>query len=89
MLVYDDDDKIGGCTNANNILQSPSSFSLKQQGQPKEGEHCSIQVVPCSSIEASNFRCHQSKSRMTCSQEGENDEDITNSNMNMLMACEQ
>jgi hypothetical protein len=84
-----DHDKIGGCTNANNILQSPSSFSLKQQGQHKEGEHCSIQVASCSSIEASTFRCHQSKSRTTCSQEGENDEDITNSNMTMLMSCEQ
>ena len=32
--------QIGGCTNTNDVLESFSSFSLKKQGQPKEGEHC-------------------------------------------------
>jgi hypothetical protein len=86
-----DHDKIGGCTNANNVSQSPSRFSLKQQGHPKEGEHCwfslcSIQVALCPNIEASTFRCHRNKSRTTCSQEGENDEDITVSDMTTI-AC--
>jgi hypothetical protein len=86
-----DHDKIGGCTNANNVSQSPSRFFLKQQGHPKEGEHCwfslcSIQVVLCPNIEASTFGCHRSKSRTTCSQEGENDEDITVSDMTTI-AC--
>jgi hypothetical protein len=85
-----DHDKIGGCTNANNVSQSPSRFSLKQQGHPKEGEHCcfslcSIQVALCPNIEAHTFRC-QNKSRTTCSQEGENDEDITGSDMTTI-AC--
>jgi predicted DNA-binding protein (UPF0278 family) len=53
-----------------------------QQDQPKEVDHgllwpCSIAVAPCSNIKASIFECYWSKLRTTCSQEGENDEDIT------------
>jgi hypothetical protein len=75
-------DQIGGCTNTNNILQIFPSFSLKQQDQPEEGNHgwlwpCSIAVAHNSNIKANTFECHWSKSRMTCSQEGENDDDIT------------
>ena len=75
-------EQIGGCINTNNILQSFSSFSLMQQDQPEEREHCllcpcSIVVAPCSNNKASTFECRWSKSRTTCSQEGENDVDIT------------
>jgi len=86
--------QIGGSTNTNDVLPSFSSFSLKQQGQPKEGEHCwlwpcNIALVPCSNIEASTFECHWGKSWTTCSQERENDEDITSLDMTILMACKQ
>jgi len=86
--------QIGSSTNTNDVLPSFSSFSLKQQGQPKEGEHCwlwpcNIAVVPCSNIEASTFECHWGKSRTTCSQERENNEDITSLDMTILMACKQ
>jgi hypothetical protein len=60
-----------------------------QQDQPEEGEHCwlwpcSIAVTPCANIKASTFECHWSKSRTTCSQEGENDKDITCSDITTL-----
>ena len=82
-------ERIGGCTNTNNVLQSFSSFSDMQQGKAKEGEHCwlwpcSIVVAPCSNIKASTFEYHWSKSRTTCRQEGENDEDITCSDITTL-----
>ena len=60
-----------------------------QQGNPEEREHCwlwpcSIAISLCSNIKASTFECHWSKSRTTCSQEGENDEDITCSDTTTL-----
>jgi hypothetical protein len=60
-------DKIGGCINTNNILQSPSCFSLMQLGQPKEGENSwlalSSVLLPCySNIKTSTFGFLRSKS---------------------------
>jgi hypothetical protein len=40
----------------------------------------------CSNIKARTFRCHRSKSRTTSSQEGENDEGITDSDTTTI-AC--
>jgi len=86
-------DEILSCSNTNNLLQSFPSFSLMQQVQHKEGEHCSlwphIVVAPYSHIQPHTFKCHWSKSRTTCSQEGENDEDITSSDMTILMSHKQ
>jgi len=45
---------------------------------------CNIVIALCSNMKAHTIECHWSNSRTTCSQEGENDEDITFSDTTTL-----
>ena len=66
-------DQIEGCNIYNNIMWRFPSFGLKKQVKFQEGEHCWLLPTTCPPTKL--------KSRTVCCQEGEDDEDMTPSDM--------
>ena len=85
-FVIKQHDQLEGCVKANHITSSstcPSLYVLQQQGQIQEGEQGWTMSRPTTTSYAgtNNF-----ESSTTQNQEGENDENITRTDMAMLMA---
>ena len=66
-------DQIEGCNIDNNIMWRFPSFALKKQVKFQEGEHCWLLPTKCPPTKL--------KPRTVCCQEGEDDEDMTSSDM--------
>jgi len=66
-------DQLGGYNCYNLVMSSSSSFVLKKQVKFQEGKHCWILPTTCPPTKA--------KPRTVCCQEGENDENMTHSDI--------
>ena len=75
-LVVQEFVQVEGCNNNNHILWTSPSFVLKKQVNFQEGEQYLLQYTTCPPTNL--------KPRMVCSQEVEDDEDMTSSDLNHL-----
>ena len=75
-LVVQEFDQVEGCNNNNLILSTSSSFVLKKQVNFQEGERYWLLPTICPPTKI--------KPRTVCSQEGEDNEDMTSSDMTIV-----
>jgi hypothetical protein len=68
-------DQSKGCIRYNHVMSRSPSFVIKKQVNFQEGEQCWLLPTTCPSMKL--------KPRTVCCQEGEDDEDMAPSNMNI------